>query len=63
VAEWLAGALGRAFDSEYCETQFFVNIHDGGVQTYEASLSPIQEWESGGPSWFVSVRQYQTEKP
>ena len=61
IAEWLAGALGRAFDSKYCETQFFVNVSDGGVQTYEGSLVPRQEWEQGGPSWWVSVRQYQTE--
>jgi hypothetical protein len=29
LAKWLAGALGRAFDSKYSETQFFVYVHNG----------------------------------
>jgi hypothetical protein len=58
IAKWLAGCLGRAFDSSNCETQFFVDVHDGG-KTYEACLSPTPEGapEGGGPSWDVMVTE------
>jgi hypothetical protein len=55
-AKWLAGALGRAFDSKCCDTQFFVDVIDGD-KSYEAYLSPILEWEPGGPSWNVTVTE------
>jgi hypothetical protein len=50
VAKWLAGALGRAFDSKYSETQFFVYVHNGDAD-YEAHLVP--DWDLQG--WSVAV--------